>query len=78
MNITPAMVTAAYRVMAVETGLPYGASIREYTRPDGTVDYDGLKAADAECERKNRRIVRRVLEAALGASAPPGRPARRK
>ena len=61
--ITEDMITNAYRVFLEEVNPPYSADIRSFTAAD--VKAGKLREADDECERLNRDIIRRVIEAAL-------------
>ena len=51
-----AAVAAATKYVAIEIGLPYGARSSDYD------DLESLKAADAECEAKNAKLIRGLVE----------------
>jgi hypothetical protein len=58
----------ALRVWREEADVAYSARIRDYILPDDSgVDRVALAAADGEAERLNRDLMRRAIEAALGA-----------
>lgn len=63
-----AMIAAARRA-ANDVGImePYGASIRDYIRDDGTLDTEALHAADADAEAENIRSWTVVIQAAINA-----------
>lgn len=67
MDLTDADIDRALKVWSEEADVAYAARINNYLQPDGTPDRAALQQADLEAERLNRNLMRRAIQAALGA-----------
>jgi len=65
MRISDSAVDRALAVWREEADVAYGAHIRDYLLPDGTVNRDALQKAGEEAEQLNRDLMRRAIEAAI-------------
>jgi hypothetical protein len=75
-SVTEEMIDRAWAVLREEISPPYVAQAGDYVSDDSAGDQRAselaaLRAADEECDRRNRDLIRRALAAAFSPHAEP-------